>query len=343
MLSNAPAATDRSGVFCINTAFREDILNFPVNKPLGLYILIFAILFSLLLFPSVSFNDILYNSILNYLHIPAFLFLTLLTYKILICFPSFRKMRTHILYLITAASSFLSGLTAEIVQIGIDRDADIMDLIRNTAGIAGGIIVIALCIHADKGRMRRVLISFLILILTVPGLKPALLSYVYFDNFLSFPVICDFESINDRFQVKSRYSDTGIIPVPNIWRSNPSKRLLVVNFSKDTKYPGIQINGPFYDWSEYDSLKLSVFLLNRPAENLHIRIDDNFPGGGWKNRFSQRFQILNGENHISIPVITIQNAPKTHKMDLKKIERIIIFIQAPKNPVSLLVDNLCLK
>jgi predicted MPP superfamily phosphohydrolase len=95
------------------------------------------------------------------------------------------------------------------------------------------------------------------------------------------------------------------------------------------EYPGINFNGVNGDWSKYSYLKLDLFNPTGKEIQIHVRIDDNKSGWKYANRFDIGFELKPGMNHICIPTDSIRTNIRQHPLNLKRIERLMVF--SPKN------------
>jgi len=82
------------------------------------------------------------------------------------------------------------------------------------------------------------------------------------------------------------------------------------------EYPGIIIEEPYPDWSEWEQLTFRVSSAVPRPVSIVVRIDDIHHNNEYSDRFNRAFTIKPGDNAISIPVADIGAAPKTRKFDL---------------------------
>jgi hypothetical protein len=109
------------------------------------------------------------------------------------------------------------------------------------------------------------------------------------------------------------------------------------------QYPGISFRGVPADWSQGKALKMEVF---NPSSNkipFHIRIDDHKSGWEYATRYDKTFPLHPGENRLEIPLNTIKTNLHQKPMNLKKIDRFMVFVPDNKAKIELYLDNIRLE
>ena len=109
------------------------------------------------------------------------------------------------------------------------------------------------------------------------------------------------------------------------------------------EYPGINFLEIEKDWSAYRHFKMDVFNPESEPLTLHIRIDDRDSGWDYGDRFDRDFTIKTGMSHISIPLDSLKAniAPRT--LDIKHIERLMLFIPGNEKQRTFHIDNIRLE
>jgi predicted MPP superfamily phosphohydrolase len=109
------------------------------------------------------------------------------------------------------------------------------------------------------------------------------------------------------------------------------------------RYPGIDFKEFRRDWFAAGFLKMDVFNPSEEEFKFHIRIDDHKSGWAYAKRFDVNFVLKPGMNNISIPTESIRTNVHSRPLNLKKIERLMVFI--PNNPIKreLYIDNIRLE
>lgn len=92
------------------------------------------------------------------------------------------------------------------------------------------------------------------------------------------------------------------------------------------QYPGIDFQSIKRDWSKSRFLKMDIFNSSKEVIKFNIRIDDHKSGWDYGNRFDWEFDLKPGMNHISIPAGSIRTNDHSRNLDLKKIDRMMVFL-----------------
>ena len=75
----------------------------------------------------------------------------------------------------------------------------------------------------------------------------------------------------------------------------------------------------------------------------HVRIDDHKSGWEYATRFDKTFSLRPGENRLEIPLNTVKTNLHKKPMNLKKIERFMVFVPNNKDKIDLYLDNIRLE
>ena len=109
------------------------------------------------------------------------------------------------------------------------------------------------------------------------------------------------------------------------------------------QYPGIRFNGIKKDWSENKYLKMDVFNPSKEQLVFHIRIDDLKSGWDYAKRFDYNFALKPGMNHLSLSTDSIKTNAGQRPLELKNIERFMVFIPNNRQRIELFLDNIRLE
>ena len=109
------------------------------------------------------------------------------------------------------------------------------------------------------------------------------------------------------------------------------------------QYPGIHFQGFKRDWSGSGFLKMDVYQSSEEIILFHIRIDDNQSGWEYANRFDINFTLNPGMNHISIPVDSIKTNLHRRPLNLRRIERMMVFVPNNAKRRELHIDHIRLE
>jgi len=97
------------------------------------------------------------------------------------------------------------------------------------------------------------------------------------------------------------------------------------------------------DWRGYGSLSFDVFLEGPTPLEITVRINDRKHNDEFTDRYNKGFRLHPGDNHISIRLSDVKNAPRARMMDMGNITNICIFSYNLKEPRSMYFDNFRLK
>jgi len=113
----------------------------------------------------------------------------------------------------------------------------------------------------------------------------------------------------------------------------------------ENEYPGIETQEFPNDWSGYTHFIVSMYLEESgkgkkasPAPVMAVRIDD-IQSTSYENRFNfENVKLHEGWNDITIPIAKIGEV-----LDLKTIERVLLFLNQPQEKTTLYFDNIRLE
>lgn len=108
-------------------------------------------------------------------------------------------------------------------------------------------------------------------------------------------------------------------------------------------YPGISLKGFHPDWSVGRVLKMEVFIPGSKEILFHVRIDDHKSGWEYATRFDRDFNLPPGENRLEIPLADIKTNLGQRPLNLKKIERFLVFVPGNQKKIELYLDNIRLE
>jgi len=109
------------------------------------------------------------------------------------------------------------------------------------------------------------------------------------------------------------------------------------------QYPGLTFEKIPSDWSGARYFKMDVTNPEAQAVKFNLRIDDNRSGREYADRFDKTFILKPGLNSLVIPTADIRTNLYPRPLNLKKIDRFLVFI--PSNPArrDLYIDHIRLE
>jgi hypothetical protein len=109
------------------------------------------------------------------------------------------------------------------------------------------------------------------------------------------------------------------------------------------QYPGVNFRKTKRNLSEGNYFRMDVFNPSEEKVTFHIRIDDNKSGWEYADRFDINFELKQGINYISIPTDSIRTNIHHRPLNLKRIERMMVFIPGNSKRRELYIDNIRLE
>jgi len=247
-------------------------------------------------------------------------------------------------YVIAFTLTVSIGAVSEILQIPQERDADIWDLVRDVAGTISFLTLYMAIDPAVKqtririGWLRAALIVIAVLFF-VSTLVPSAL-WVVADRHREsiIPDILTFESVWEEKYITVIDAELVIVKPPDGFIGAGAGfvgKLIMLSAT----YPGMRIDEPFPDWSEYSYFRFEAYSELDTTVQIAVRIDDLWHDGGYPDRFNSVVRIHPGLNRISIPLEKVRNAPVSREMDMTKIWAIHLFAFDIQDTIEVYLDN----
>ncbi len=103
-------------------------------------------------------------------------------------------------------------------------------------------------------------------------------------------------------------------------------------------YPGITPKLAITDWRKFKAIGFDVYNPEKEETAIVTRIDDQKKHPAYADRYSKRFILKPGPNHIRIPLDSLMTSGTNRPLNLKKIQRLIIFMVQPQKKHILYID-----
>ena len=236
-------------------------------------------------------------------------------------------------YWIAGGAMIVVAVLTELGQLITQRDPDLIDMLRDVAGIAVGLGLYAL---ADPGlsprkQGRHLLQTGLltaIVALMAAGFYPLLKTVsATLQRNQAFPVIADFGAGWTRTFVQLNRASLTLVAAPGgstaaeSGDGSPVARLTL----KPGNYPGVSIVEPGADWSGYSTLCLDLFSPHTRPIGLVLRIHDDRHNQAYPDRFNRTLTLKPGDNRIRIPLRDVIQAPAGRELDMTRIAGLMLF------------------
>lgn len=273
-------------------------------------------------FVPLKFNfTLLEKALLEFGHFAFFAFITIQFYPIFERFTSakFNSKSDNVSLVIYLAGASSFGFAIEIIQLlFFERNASLVDCLRNIAGIAFGIIIL----KRYKFKKLRNFLLYGVLVFILSSYEVLQVAYLRMAVTMSFPTLNDTSSPakkemlwTGKFSITKEQSDFLITHI-----SNPSRR-----------NSGISLKEPYAKWKGYTMFKAEIWVKQKGS--LAIRINDMLheSNNDYFDRYNDVIELSKGWNVISIELSDIKNAPLNRTMNMEDIYRIGFFTTTPHN------------
>ncbi len=152
-------------------------------------------------------------------------------------------------------------------------------------------------------------------------------------------ILFDFESDNelDRFHWRCHT----FFSLSDEHATHGKKSLKLELYPSD--YPGLTPMLAGNDWHGYKTFSFDVYSTHNIMIPLTVRIDDSKDSPDYPDRYNKTFGLQPGGNTISIPTDTIITSGTKRKLNLRKINSVLIFVADPDEKIVLYFDNLRVK
>jgi hypothetical protein len=158
----------------------------------------------------------------------------------------------------------------------------------------------------------------------------------------SFPRILDFGEFSSREFVTELDCGLERTDPPSGFESAVGRRVGKLILYPAT-YPGIRIDDPYPDWSDYSTLEFDCYSVCDTSFNLVVRIDDRYHNQEVNDRYNGSFLVAPGFNSVRIPLSEVRDAPASRTMDLRGIDAIHVFAFETTDTLIVYIDDLELK
>ncbi len=237
----------------------------------------------------------------------------------------------------------IAGVMIELVQFGLSRSADVLDIVRNEIGALIGLLwFYGISSRRIKTKSMAVVIVFALSGVLWSAGQIFVAAYDEYRMQRDFPVLADFESSLE----VSRWSGEAVYELSRDHVAHGQSALKIrldANRDGASRYSGLKMNYLMRDWSGYQSLLMEVFNAEEEAFEVTVRIHDKLHRRGdqpYNDRFNRRFQLMPGWNLLAIPLGEVKDSPVAREMDISAIESIGLFTGTSGQEKIVYLDNI---
>lgn len=246
-------------------------------------------------------------------HMPLFLAATL--FVLVILRHDFRQEGLR-LYALAGILCIAAGLSSEVIQRHLQRDASWDDVLADSVGVLLGLALYALFDRRAALRGTTRAAALLIIAGCVTGYLAPLVTMVraYVHRNGQFPVLADFHSSIESAWVVGYGA-----------RRTMGEGVLDVQF-EPSSFPGISFHEPVPDWRGYKTLVIEVENPDEAPLILGVRVHDIGHGRAYADRFNRNFKLAPGERRVlEVALEDVQRAPRNRLMNMAEISNLTLF------------------
>jgi hypothetical protein len=221
------------------------------------------------------------------------------------------------------------GVTTELVQGLLGRDAELDDVVSDVVGSLGASGVwILLQLRTSRERAARAgrLVAVLVCIATFGyWIHPIVTcAAAYWQRAARFPVLAQFNSQRDFYFLRSGGAEFRIVTTPGS-TGGAADTGLDVDLDHG-RWPGITLFEPAPDWLGYRTLAIDLSNPGSRTLALHVRVNDRAHNDEFDDRFNDSLSLAPGmRTTYRISLEKIASSPHGRRMDMGRVAAIILF------------------
>jgi glycopeptide antibiotics resistance protein len=239
-----------------------------------------------------------------------------------------------------AAITIFLGILSEFIQLMTpSRDFELRDMFADTLG-AVIFLVVAYTLREDLSPSKKRFIRTVSILLILAMLGPVFSAVI--DDWSmqkDFPLLGSFESCLE----KSRWTVEGSNTIKRVKQHAADGEYSLKTVLLSGQYPGVALEYLIPDWRGFSSLDFDAFYEGTVPLKITVRIHDRKHNQQYNDRYNESFLLQHGDNHLSIGLDKVRNAPGGRQMDMTAIEGLCIFTTSLKEPRIIYLDNVRLK
>ena len=231
------------------------------------------------------------------------------------------------------------GIVCELAQQLVARQPALGDVAANCTGLLAGLIWCARR-SVTRPRARILLTAIVPILISIPGINPALELLECRRQSLEFPLLASFE--RDRELSAWLPHEADVQPTTD-WSSH-GKQSLQIRARQGTHFPGASFVWPVADWTGYSELAFEICNPQPQELTLGINISDHqHPASDFNpaDRFRRSIEIPPESTlTVRITLSEIASAPATRGMNMSEISMVDLYMPGTAPGTVVLLDNL---
>ena len=229
----------------------------------------------------------------------------------------------------TVAVTLALAAGTELLQsLEPNHDADVLDLVRDAAGMTLALLLRPAGPSPHIGTVRRLTAALIAVAVLAPFLAVAGLSV---QRQRAFPVVIPMHGSWWERRLQS-FRDAEVVPGGCEASGSAGTEPLVRLLFQPARYPGFYFKEPYPDWRGFQRLVFRAGTDAGQSITLLLRIDDARQDEQHGDRFIVRLVLTPGDHRLEIPLDTVRSAPQGREMDLARIRGIGVYAHQIRRP-----------